>query len=584
MSARPRVYDLALLLTALSIGSSGGFSAEKPPAPPVKVGQELMAFGRAGFGPSQMDWVEQVAVDSQGFVYAVDTDLDRLQRFSPEGRLETLVYPEHELEFLAFDRGGSLYAATDELLLRYDPATLTLLGEVELPEKHEICALAPRRGGGILVLRERGSEAEILVLENGKVTRSLTQPALRYPSDVIASPSLVEDRRGHFYIAESDEAIHELGPDGRYIRHFSSSGDEPGQFNYRIKSLTLDSLDQLWAGDHSGFNVFTLDGRFLRRFPDMDSKGAAINDRDELYTAQGERIVIYAVGRPVKPGVDEEEEATAAHRAREDAWAALETASRFAAEGSDRGKMKNATLVAVDPRGFVYSGDEELRRVTRFARTGELEGSFKLRKPKEPWTGLAVARGGTLYVAAAGRLFRYTTGGQLLGEVVHPEGPGFFHVAPRPDDGVIASWRNAERDDLVLVGKDGAIETTYSNALGGAVGEPVGELLVAMDGRRTIFAASPRLGAVFELSYEGEYRNRFGSPGDEPGQLSGRIAGLAADGQGELFVSDAKGVSVFASRDARFLRRLDAKGAGLAVSDDDEVFAANGTEVARLLP
>lgn len=572
MSVYARAFGLTWLLAASSIG------ADQAPAPPVKAGQELALFGASGFGPSQMISVEQVAVDPKGFIFALDTRLQRLQRFSPEGRLESVVYTEEDLEFLAFDRDGSLYAATDELLLRYDPVTLALLGEVELPEQHEICALASRRSGGILILRERKSAAEILVLEDGKVTRSLTQPALHYISDIIASPSLVEDRRGHFYLAESDEAIHELDVDGRYIRHFSSSGSEPGQFNFRIKGLALDSLDQLWAADATGFNVFALDGRFLRRFPDRGSAGVAINDRDELYAAQGSRIVLYAAGRPVKAGADEEKE----EQKVADRPAALIPANRFGVKGSGPGQLKKATLVAVDPRGFVYGGDEKLRRVTRFAPTGEAESSFTLPKPRKPWTGLAVARGGTLYAAVAGRLFRFTTKGKLLGEVQHPEGAGFFHVAPRPDDGVIASWRNAERDDLVLVGKDGTIETVHKNLLGTAVGEPVGDLLVAMDGKRTIFAAAPRLGAVFELSFKGEYRNRFGSPGDEPGQLSGRIGGLVADGQGGVYVSDEKGVSAFASKDARFLRRLDTMGTGLAISDDDDVLVANGTEIVRL--
>ena len=574
MSVYARVFGLTWLLAASSIG------AEQAPAPPVKAGQELATFGKPGFGPSQMKYVEKVAVDTQGFVYAVDTDLNRLQRFSPEGRLVSVVYTGHKLEFLALDRGGSFYAATDKVLLRYDPVTLTLLGEVGLPGKYEICALAARRGGGILILREREWVAEILVLENGEVTRALTQPALRYISDPIASPSLVEDRRGHFYLAESDEAIHELGADGRYIRHFSSRGDEPGQFNFRIRGLALDSLDQLWAADETGFNVFSLDGRFLRRFPDRGSRDVAISDRDELYAAQRSRIVLYAAGRPVKPEADEEKDEQ--KELAERPGSSLLSANRFGANSAGRGRLKKATLVAVDPRGFVYGGDQKLRRVTRFAPTGEAESSFTLPKPRKPWTGLAVARGGTLYAAVAGRLFRFTTQGKPLGEVQHPEGPGFFHVAPRPDDGVIASWRNAERDDLVLVGKAGAIETVHKNLLGTAVGEPVGDLLVAMDGKRTIFAAAPRLGAVFELSFEGEYRNRFGSPGDEPGQLSGRIGGLVADGQGRVYVSDEKGVSVFASKDARFLRRLDAMGTGLAISDDDDVLLANATEIVRL--
>ncbi len=249
-----------------------------------------------------------------------------------------------------------------------------------------------------------------------------------------------------------------------------------------------------------------------------------------------------------------------------------------AAKGSEQ--MANAALVTVDPQGFIYTGDIDAGRVLRFTPEGKFDSLFFVAEPRRPWTGLAADRGGIVFVASGGRLFRYVgASGTLLGEVKHPDGAGFFHVAPRPDSGVIASWRNAQRDDLVLVGGDGAIETIHRDAVSGASGEPAGDVLVAMDGRRTIYAAVDRLHAVCIFKLTGEYQNRFGSEGDEPGQFSGRIAGLTADGQGQIFVSDARGVSVLKSEDGSFLRRLQVKGAGVAIDDDDALFVAAGTEV-----
>ncbi len=249
------------------------------------------------------------------------------------------------------------------------------------------------------------------------------------------------------------------------------------------------------------------------------------------------------------------------------------------------GQMEKVTLVAVDPQGFVYAGEPDTGRVFRFKSSGELESQFSIAESPRPWTGLAVDRGGTVYVAAGERLFRYEgASGKLLGEVAHPDGAGFFHVAPRPDSGVIASWRNLQRDDLVLVSKDGMIEKVHHNAVTGAIGEPAGDLLVAMDGERTIYAAVNRLHAVCRFKFTGEYVNRFGSEGKEPGQFAGLMAGVTADGQGNVFVSDALGVNVFLSKDGRFLRRMALQGTGLAVSDDDELFAANGTEIVKAPP
>jgi len=255
---------------------------------------------------------------------------------------------------------------------------------------------------------------------------------------------------------------------------------------------------------------------------------------------------------------------------------------RFGTEGTGPGQMTKAALVTVDPEGFVYTGDADAGRVMRFTPEGKFESLFSIENPKGPWTGLAADRAGVVYVASGGRLFRYAgASGKLLGEVQHPDGAGFFHVAPRPDAGVVASWRNAQRDDFVLVGKDGTIETIHRNAVAGASGEPAGDVLVAMDGRRTIYAAVNHLHAVCIFKLTGEYVNRFGSDGDEDGQFSGTIAGLTVDGQGQIFVSDAKGINVLKIADGSFLRRLAVKGTGIAIDDDDALFAAAGTEVAK---
>jgi hypothetical protein len=255
---------------------------------------------------------------------------------------------------------------------------------------------------------------------------------------------------------------------------------------------------------------------------------------------------------------------------------------RFGEAGMGPGQMTKVALVTVDPQGFIYTGDTDAGRVMRFTPEGKFESLFFIENPKGPWTGLTADRAGIVYVASGGRLYRYEgASGKLLGEIKHPDGAGFFHVAPRPDFGVIASWRNTQRDDFVLVGKDGTIETIQRNAVTGATGEPAGDVLVAMDGRRTIYAAVNHLHAVCLFKLTGQYVNRFGSDGDEDGQFSGSIAGLTADGQGQIFVSDAKGVSVIKSEDGSFLRRLEIKGTGIAIDDDDALFAAAGTEVAK---
>src|SRR5262245_8714436 len=152
-------------------------------AAPIRPGQELSRFGREGIGPSQMSRVNLVAVDAQGFIYAADDELARVQRFDPTGKLLSLFYFNHEVEALALDRGGSLYVVVLRRLFRYDPATWTLQDEIRRLGSYEFLAVAPRREGGIIALVQAGKN-EILFIEDGKVVRSFEMPVPRYVSSI----------------------------------------------------------------------------------------------------------------------------------------------------------------------------------------------------------------------------------------------------------------------------------------------------------------------------------------------------------------------------------------------------------------
>lgn len=555
-----KAKEIALVLALVGCRAVPGFAAQP--------GQELFRFGGEGIGPAQMSIVERLAVDPQGFIYTADRELDRIQRFDRTGKLQSVSYLDGRIELLAFDR-GSLYVIASRRLYRYDPSTWTLLGEIQRPGRYEFYSIAPRRGGGgILALGETGGITEILFIDEGKVVQTFPQPNIRYLGT--EPPSLVDDGKGFLYVAETyDNRVHKIAMDGRYISHFGSEGEEPGQFPDDIVGLAIDSQEQLWVIDSEGFNVFAPDGRFLRRFGDIEADGIAA-DGDDLYVANDDYVALYTLS-----GKEEKEEAVKGMSVG-DRWKMsvnTDRKLRFDAEG--------AALVGVDPRGFVYTAGVDSGRVTRFKSSGAAE-DLSMDKPERARTGLAVDRGGVLYIVSDDRLFRYSQDGKLLGEVKHPDGAGFFHVAPRPDAGVIASWRNAERDDLVLVGRDGAVETIHRNAVTAAVKEPAGDVLVAMDGRRNLYAAVPKLHIVCVFNFKGEYQNRFGSEGEEPGQFSGRISGLVVDGQERVFVADGKRVSVFQSEDARFLRRRELKAAALAVTDDDAVLAATAGEIVEL--
>ncbi|HEX3130946.1 MAG TPA: NHL repeat-containing protein [Thermoanaerobaculia bacterium] len=536
----------------------------------VQPGQELFRFGSEGVGPAQMSGVKRVAVDPQGLVYVADDELDRIQGFDRDGVLQTVFYLGQTIKSLAYDR-GSLYVVANDKLFRYDPAAWTLLGEIQRPGYYQFLSVVPRPNGGVVALGSGGG-TEIVLVDEGKILQTFREPAIRYLGT--DPPSLADDGKGFLYVSETyDNHIHKIAiEDGRYISHFGSEGDEAGQFSDDIVGMVIDSQGQIWVSDSEGLNVFAPDGRFLGRYGDVEGEGIAAAG-DDLYIANYDHVVRYSMGSSDRV----EKGAVVADMSVGDRWKMAvdpDRKLRFPSEGTG--------LVGVDPRGFVYAAGPGAGPVTRFKMAGPGADDVAMDKPERARTGLAVDRAGVLYVVSDDRLFRYAADGKLLGEVKHPDGAGFFHVAPRPDYGVVATWRNAERDDIVLVGRDGAVETIHRNAVTGAVREPAGDVLVAMDGRRNLYAAVPKLHVVCVFDFDGEYQNRFGSEGEEPGQFSGRITGLVVDGQEKVYVSDGKRVSVFQSEDARFLSRREIKASALAITDQDEVLVATGGEIADL--
>ena len=94
---------------------------------------------------------------------------------------------------------------------------------------------------------------------------------------------------------------------------------------------------------------------------------------------------------------------------------------------------------------------------------------------------------------------------------------------------------------------------------------------MAIDGRGNIYALGSFTNSVFKFSPDGKFVNRFGSPGRQPGQLSG-VDAIAVDGKGRVFVSDVKGIQVF-DADGRYLNvfKPDGVASGMIFNDKNEL-------------
>src|ERR1051325_3583614 len=109
------------------------------------------------------------------------------------------------------------------------------------------------------------------------------------------------------------------------------------------------------------------------------------------------------------------------------------------------------------------------------------------------------------------------------------------------------------------------------------------ETRLAVDGLGNIYALGAFSNAVFKFSPEGRYVTRFGSAGDEPGQLRAPDA-IAVDGQGRVYVGDFKGIQVF-GEDGRFigLIKVDGPASGMVFNDKNELFVVARTHVTKYI-
>jgi serine/threonine protein kinase/DNA-binding beta-propeller fold protein YncE len=247
-------------------------------------------------------------------------------------------------------------------------------------------------------------------------------------------------------------------------------------------------------------------------------------------------------------------------------------------EGTGPGLFTDARSVGLDEAGRAYVGEYEGGRVQVFDAQGKFLTQWFADR-EFPLRGMAVRRDGAVYTVQHGEIvLRKGMTGDPISKINYASGDSFDDVALFPDGGLLTAWyRN--RDDLVVFNPNGETRLSISKAVSQQTGEPELGLRVATDGQGGLWALGVFSTAIFHFDAEGRFVNRFGSQGDQPGQLDSPWS-IAIDGKGRVYVGDFSGVEVFAS-DGRFVGRIDVEGPvyGLLVDPGGRLWVANGTHV-----
>jgi hypothetical protein len=256
-------------------------------------------------------------------------------------------------------------------------------------------------------------------------------------------------------------------------------------------------------------------------------------------------------------------------------------ALKFGEEGIGAGMFTDARSIGVDSNGNIYVGEYSGGRIQVFDSAGKFIRQWTTIDPKMPLRGMAVDRKGTVYVAQRGIITRYNgETGESIGAVKYSEGDGFDDVTSAPDGGLVCAWYRG-RDDIVRFNSQGNVVRTIRAAVSTAADRSELNTRVAIDGRGNIYALGTFANGVFKFSPEGKFTNRFGSQGNQPGQISAADA-VAADGKGRVYVSDIKGIQVFDS-EGRYLTSFKPDGVafGMVFNDRNELLVVARNKVVK---
>ena len=243
----------------------------------------------------------------------------------------------------------------------------------------------------------------------------------------------------------------------------------------------------------------------------------------------------------------------------------------FGSEGIGPGMFTDARTIGVDGAGKIYVGEYTGGRIQVFDPEGKFLTQWSIGDRKTILRGLAVDRKGTVYAAHGGKIVRYAgETGETLGELTY-ERSGADDVTSAADGGIVAVW-HSNRDDLVVFDANGKVVRSVPAAISSASGDSELSMRVAVDGAGYIYALGRFNNGVFKFGRDGKFMNRFGSGGDQPGQLRAPYS-IAVDGYGRVYVGDIKGIQVF-DANGRYLNILEQKGMafGMVLNDKNELF------------
>jgi ribosomal protein L7/L12/outer membrane protein assembly factor BamB/DNA-directed RNA polymerase subunit RPC12/RpoP len=249
----------------------------------------------------------------------------------------------------------------------------------------------------------------------------------------------------------------------------------------------------------------------------------------------------------------------------------------FGGEGSGPGLFDDPRLIAVNPAGDVFVADYSDGRVQKFDASGKFQFLWNT-GDNSYLNGLGTDRSGNVYVLNRGQIWKYDgSNGKLLGQLASDSERRFDALATTLDGGLVVA---ADSEYILRFNSDGQVVFSLADAGVALSGKPESINDIAVDGLGNIYLIGDDTSTIYKYAPDGQLLARFGSRGDEPGQFHAPET-IAVDGQGRIYISDFKGIQVFAT-DGRYLGKFNVQGFahGLDFTDQGELWVVTNKPLA----
>lgn len=257
--------------------------------------------------------------------------------------------------------------------------------------------------------------------------------------------------------------------------------------------------------------------------------------------------------------------------------------AEFGGKGTGAGKMTDARAIAVDNNGNIFVAEYLGGRLQVF----DAKGKFKtqcLLDPKAPLPSLAADRQGNLFVLQAITITKYDAATCEQQGVFKPApGESYEHIAVGADGALYATMTGNQKDSIVRLNASGRATVVVDSAIRAQLDNFELDPVLALDGQGNFFVLGRFASQVFKFDRTGKFVNTIGSRGEEKGQFSA-VNAIAVDSQGRVYVSDNKGIQVFAP-DGRYLDVFDIPqgvASGMTFDDQDNLWIAARERVYQL--